>query len=279
MLFKIGDFSRFCRISIRALRYYDEIGLLRPVFIDQITGYRYYSMEQLSRLNHIIMLKDLGLSLDDIGGLLQNGLPVNHIKQLLQVKKAEIQEHLSHDNRKLRQVDEWLDKINKDGTTPIDTGIQIKAIPAVKVMSKREIGTYEGTLLKLEEELKCVLNCQENLADITITGPLIMLCYDEEYKEKEADVEIALPISGKVTPGDQSIEIKVLPEVRVISAIHQGPYSNIGKVYVRIFEYADEHNLRLILPSRELHFNKQDDVPEEDLLTEIQCPFNEVDSQ
>ena len=69
-MLKIGDFSKFSRVSIKTLRYYDEIGLLKPAEVDKFTGYRYYSVDQLSRLNRIMGLKDLGLSLEEINQLL-----------------------------------------------------------------------------------------------------------------------------------------------------------------------------------------------------------------
>ena len=89
-MFRIGDFSRIGRITIRTLRYYDEIGLLKPVKADELTGYRYYSINQLPRLQRIVLLKSLGLSLDDIQDLLENDLPANQIRRLLQVKETEI---------------------------------------------------------------------------------------------------------------------------------------------------------------------------------------------
>ena len=88
MEYKIGDFSRISRVTVRTLRYYDEIGLLKPVRVDEYTGYRYYSIEQLPELNRIVMLKEIGLSLDDIGGMLNGNTPAGYIKQLLQVKKV-----------------------------------------------------------------------------------------------------------------------------------------------------------------------------------------------
>jgi DNA-binding transcriptional MerR regulator len=62
-MFKIGDFSRIARVSCRLLRYYDELGLLRPTLVDRDSGYRYYSASQLQQLNRILVLKELGLSL------------------------------------------------------------------------------------------------------------------------------------------------------------------------------------------------------------------------
>ena len=79
-MFKIGDFSKLIQVSVKKLRYYDEIGLLKPVQVDRFTGYRYYSFEQLPRLNRILALKDLGLSLEQIVQLLNEAVPANTIR-------------------------------------------------------------------------------------------------------------------------------------------------------------------------------------------------------
>lgn len=59
-MFKISDFSRLSLVSAKALRYYDELGLLKPARVDESTGYRYYAASQLPRLNRILALKDPG---------------------------------------------------------------------------------------------------------------------------------------------------------------------------------------------------------------------------
>jgi DNA-binding transcriptional MerR regulator len=91
-MFKISDFSRLCRLSVKALRYYDELGLLKPAQIDRFTGYRYYSIDQLPRLNRILALKDLGLSLEQIGGLLDSGLSPDQLRGMLKLKRAKLQQ-------------------------------------------------------------------------------------------------------------------------------------------------------------------------------------------
>ena len=68
-MLKIGDFSKLARVIVKALRYYNELGLLKPIKVDQFTGYRYYSASQLTHLYRIIALKDMGLSLEEISRL------------------------------------------------------------------------------------------------------------------------------------------------------------------------------------------------------------------
>ena len=70
-MFRIGEFAQIAQVSGRQLRFYDQLGLLQPAHIDAQTGYRYYSIRQLPRLNGILALKELGLSLEQIGPLLE----------------------------------------------------------------------------------------------------------------------------------------------------------------------------------------------------------------
>ena len=90
-MFRIGEFSQIARVSGRLLRYYDSIGLLRPQRIDPETGYRYYSAGQLERLNRILALKELGLSLDQVARMLDDKISAAEIRGMLALKKAELE--------------------------------------------------------------------------------------------------------------------------------------------------------------------------------------------
>lgn len=87
-MFKIGDFSRLSFVTVKTLHYYDEIGLLKPVKVDRFTGYRYYSADQLPRLNYIVALKNLGLSLEEIGTMISNNLTPTQMRDLFILKKS-----------------------------------------------------------------------------------------------------------------------------------------------------------------------------------------------
>ena len=89
-MFKIGDFSKLTRISVRMLRHYDEIDLLKPNSIDDFTGYRYYSADQIPIVNRIQVLKEMGFSLSEICSLMEKDLDSKQLRVLLQSKKREI---------------------------------------------------------------------------------------------------------------------------------------------------------------------------------------------
>lgn len=69
-MYKIGDFSRLSKTTIKTLRYYEKEKLLIPAFIDPNTGYRYYETKQLVELSKIISLRQVGLSIKDIRAIL-----------------------------------------------------------------------------------------------------------------------------------------------------------------------------------------------------------------
>ena len=104
-MFRIGDFSRLSQVSIKALRFYDEVGLLKPTFVDRATGYRYYSANLLARLNRIVVFKELGFSLDEIVLLLQEDVTPEQVRQALHNKREELSRRIAREHTRLAQVE------------------------------------------------------------------------------------------------------------------------------------------------------------------------------
>ena len=113
-MFKIGEFSKLSHVTVKTLRYYDKIGLLKPAEVDRFTSYRYYSASQLPRLNRILALKDLGLSLDQIARLLDHDLPPDQIRGMLRLKQVELQEQLEEEQARLARVEQRLSQIEQE---------------------------------------------------------------------------------------------------------------------------------------------------------------------
>ena len=152
----------------------------------------------------------------------------------------------------------------------------IKEIPELRVLSKREKGSFVLTIGKLISEICACVSSPENQRNrVKATGPIMFLCHDEEYKETGADIEIALPVSGRVSVEDSKMKIKTLPAIRVVSVIYRGPYPGVEAAYKRVFSYTEENNLETVMPSRELYFNDPAEVPEEELMTEVQVQIKE----
>jgi DNA-binding transcriptional MerR regulator len=114
------------------LRHYDAIGLLRPAHVDQMTGYRSYDAGQLSRLNRIVALKDLGFTLQQVRSILDDEVSVEELRGMLRLREAELQSQIAADTARLARVEARLRTIEKEGAMPADE-VQIKRIPGVRV--------------------------------------------------------------------------------------------------------------------------------------------------
>ena len=113
-MIRIGEFSRLSQTPVSTLRYYDEIGLLKPVEVDHFTGYRYYSFDQLARLQRVLALKDLGFSLEEIGHLLADDLSTWQLRGMLQRKRADLLYQTQDNHERLERLDTWLKQIEKE---------------------------------------------------------------------------------------------------------------------------------------------------------------------
>src|SRR5438046_710646 len=119
-MLKISHFARIGRVSIKTLRYYDSVGLLKPARVDDLTGYRYYTSEQLPRLHHILALKDLGFSLQQIAEALRAGLAPGELQHLLCKKQAELEQRVREEQARLERVRARLRQIEQEGMRPGD---------------------------------------------------------------------------------------------------------------------------------------------------------------
>jgi DNA-binding transcriptional MerR regulator len=133
-MLKVGDFARIAQVSVRLLHYYDRIGLLRPLRVDQGSGYRYYSTEQLPRLYRILALKDLGLSLDQITYLLDEAVTPDEIRGILLLKQAELRQRVAEEEACLSRVETRLQYLECSAAPP-DLDIVMKLHRADAVLT------------------------------------------------------------------------------------------------------------------------------------------------
>ena len=103
-MFRIGDFAKVARVSVKTLHHYDEIDLLKPKLVHATTGYRYYSIDQLPRLNRILALKDLGFTLNHIRSVLNEGLSSSELRGMLRLKEAELLNQIQEEQERLERV-------------------------------------------------------------------------------------------------------------------------------------------------------------------------------
>jgi effector-binding domain-containing protein len=269
----IGTFSRVTRLSPRALRLYDERGLLVPSGKDLCTGYRYYTFEQIGRGVHIRHLTWLGFSLQEVGMLLEArdaGDRVT-IRDLFGARRERVGDEL----RRLAAIDAALSNEEPELevfcmsiTEPV-----IKEVPPQRVLSRRARGTYETTIPLMIAEI-CGALAPDRQNPIRVAGPLMTIYHDNEHKEQDADMEVAIPVTGRIVLDSSSLELRNLSGGRVVSVIYTGPYPGIGKAHEKVYGYLQSQGLSWSGPPRELYLNDPNDIPEAELMTEVQYPVD-----
>lgn len=188
-MFKIGEFSKLVRVSPRMLRHWEKCGLLYPAEVDKITGYRAYSAGQIPLLTNIVALRDVGFSIDEIGDILPRLNDAAYMDGVLRAKMGSVQLAIDAEYQKLEKLMQMSDTMKKERFNMVYE-IELKKLPAVKVISLRGIIPHyrdEGTLWE-----KLGKYTGENQIPCHRDG--YSTYFDEEYKETNPDVEIAIPV-------------------------------------------------------------------------------------
>ncbi len=270
-MFKIGVFSRLSRIPVKTLRYYHRIGLLEPARIDSFTGYRYYTAVQLARLNHILALKDLGFSLEQIGQMLDDDLSPGQIRGLLRLKQAEIARQIEADQARLARLESRLTQIEKEAKMP-KYEVVIKQVDKMQIAGLRDIVANYQSVGPLYEELFAALGRH----GISPIGPAMAIYYDDEYKESDVDVEAAVPVAGGALP-EGRVVIRKLPGEEMASLVRQGPYDDFTPAYQALLGWIEANGCRIVGPNRELYLSGPGGgVDPAEYVTELQFPVMKV---
>jgi DNA-binding transcriptional MerR regulator len=196
-MLRIGEFSRLSQVTIKALRYYDDMGLLKPAYIDPFTSYRYYSVEQLPRIHRIIAFKELGLSLEQIVTLLDDNLSSEPIRDTLRLQHAEIKQRISEEQARLAQVEFRLRMIDMEDQMP-NIEVIIKPVPPVRALTLRTSISQEAIraeLLAFQTEVEAAVTQHQ----IKFTSPWTEIHYTEEYQLDYQDVEFVFPVDETQT--------------------------------------------------------------------------------
>ena len=216
-MLKIGMFARVSQVSVKALRFYEKMGLLLPAKVDDFTGYRYYSIHQLPRLNRVLALKDLGLSLEQVRSVLQNDLSANEIRGMLRLRQAELEDQMQKMQEQLVRVAARLKQIEMEGKMP-EYDVVLKTIDPILVAGRRIIVTENddhpvGLPEAFSEAYEYV---QKNGKQ---AGPSIAVWYTPVDATVE-DVEAAFPLEQSIAETDR-IKVHELPSEQVASVLHK----------------------------------------------------------
>lgn len=279
-MFRIGDFSKIAQVSGRLLRYYDEIGLLSPEATDPHTGYRYYSARQLPRLNRILVLKDLGLSLDQIARLLEQETSPEVLRGMLALRKAQIEQTVQEDLTRLRMVEARLDQIEALGQIQ-EPDVVLKSVPAQPFLALRDVLLNMGAVQRLVQTLFLTV---PRVVGPPNLGPLAVVLHSPVYEPEALDVEVGYLLTGNTPPSVRLSEERVLttrelPAVDTMATLAQvGRVDERHQVYGALGVWVEQQQWQISGAGRELLLQLPLPGKEDQAVIEIQLPVRMGDA-
>jgi len=252
-MFSIGEFAGLGRVSVRMLRHYDAIGLLRPAHVDAHSGYRFYSAAQLRLLNRVTALKDLGFSLQQVQTLIDEKVDPQELRGMLRMRRADLAARMVQDTARLAQVDARLRMIESEGH--MDTGdVVLKSIPATRVaMLSATAASYDDPA-SITENLSPLYPRLMELMEkhgVPMTGAPI--AYYTEAPAAAGDetigVHAAFPIGDAEVPDGAGFEAVVVPPVeQAATALHHGSMSEAFRTGQKLANWIDDNGYRAAGP-------------------------------
>lgn len=263
-MFRIGEFSKLAKTTVKTIRFYDEISLFKPAFVDA-NGYRYYSIEQLRLLQKIIELRSLDIPIDKIKQVLEG----EDVNKIFKTRLTELESELERNKQNIVLIKNYLLK-----------GESMNNYQAKEISIPKCIVFYRhGVIDTMADLVPFILEAGEEVSKNNPTLKCIQpdYCYvvyaAKEYKEKDVEVEYAQAVEnfGKES---ENIKFKEMPKEKAISVFHKGSYSHLADAYAFALEFVNKNGYEISAPIRERYidgcWNKES---ENDYLTEVQIPI------
>lgn len=267
-MIRIGDFSKLCHISIRMLRHYDDMGLLKPEQVDNFTGYRYYDHAQLQTANRITALKDMGFSLAAIAEIMNEYHDPKSLAGFLAVKLSEIQEQERETKNRLTRIESAIKRLREDERS-MKYDVTLKTMPERTVISLRKIiPSYDKEGMLWQQMMNEVGN------NLPVANPCYALAvfHDEGYKESDVDVEIQMAVQIK-QQDSENVVFKSVPSQEIASSIYQGSYEQIMAVNETVATWISDNGYDYNGPMFTIyHISPAQDPNPENWVTEICYP-------
>lgn len=263
----IGQFSTVAQLSPKALRLYDESGLLRPALVASESGYRYYSAAQIVEAEKIRLLRDMGMGLEDIRGMLSLRDP-EAIRRHLAVHRDELAKRMATLQESLAFVSNLLSD-PENVLTRYTVRLERRAPWRVALIRCRTDLAHIGLVLG-----KAYETLWEALWEVQAgpLGPAMALYPDTEFDPKNLTVEAAYPVTG-VLPPSLLYEERILPEGDVALTLHVGPYTELRGAFAALLRWTEIRGRRLGGVPQEIYLNCPRDVPPGELRTEVVAPL------
>lgn len=252
-MFRIGEFSRIGRVSMRLLRYYDEIGMLRPAHTDASNGYRYYTAAQIPQLNRILVLRDLGLTLEQIARALESEVSADELRGMLLMRRAEIEQLQAAQALQLRQLESRIAALDT-AAEGVPDDVVIRAEPEQRYLSLRARHPSFASAVAM------VLGMHRDVPPQVgrgVLGTFMGVSHSAEFEPDDLDLELGFALEAEperlpVIAG-QTLELGTLPaHASVATCVRVGSPVEAHRTTAKIARYLEATGFRLAGPSREI---------------------------
>ena len=278
-MFKIGEFSKLVQVSVSTLRYYDQVGLLKPVEVDRLTGYRSYSASQLPRLHRILALKGLGFELAQIAAVLDEGVTPEQMRGMLRLRHAQISQQITEAQSQLVEIEVRLQQIERE--EQISTyDVILKHVEPLLIASVRTILPIHSAVGSLFSEVYEAVGFHADEAlgpNPCEGGETLVLWYDTEFKENDVDGAAAFRLRYRV-PECGRMRVQELPAATMAATVHHGPYNTISEAHEAVLKWVEVNRYQIVGPDREVYLYNRTPIRQDDpsYVTEIQYPVTKA---
>jgi DNA-binding transcriptional MerR regulator len=277
-MFRIGEFSRIAHVSCRLLRYYDEIGLLRPAHTQGGSRYRFYGVSQLSRLNRILVLRELGLSLEQIARLLEASPPAAELRGMLLNKRLELAQSIALQTEQLRRIESRLRQIETEAAPNTDD-VVLRPEPARELLAvRRTLPSFEAGVRLLGELAKAI----PRAVGARQLDQFVVIAHAPEFEPEQLDIELGFflrePVAARVElPNGLVLEKRTVPALsHVAVCVRQGPPDESHAAMGQMGHFLERNGYRIAGPNREVFLTPPRPDRMHDTLVEMQFPIEPV---
>lgn len=266
-MLKIGEFSKLSRVSIRMLRHYDDLGLLKPAMIDEFTGYRFYKEEQLFVMGRITALKDMGFALADIAKIMDDYDDKEKLEQYLTKQQQELKKISDETEYKLMLLDTARKRLRKEQSMSFDV--------TTKVIPERYAATVHMVVPHYEDEGILWGKLQECKTPLVPADPCLAAAefLDKEYKEENVEIVVWMTVKGQYED-TENVKFKTLPEVKVASCVIKGSYEQMGEATATVASWIAENGFEVTGPMFNIyHVSPAQTQNPDEYVTEVCFPI------
>jgi DNA-binding transcriptional MerR regulator len=269
-MLNIGEFARLGQVSPRMLRHYDETGLLRPSEVDPQTGYRLYDVAALGRLHRLLALRDLGFTLEQIRPLLEDDLPVEQMRGMLRLGRAQIEQNVAAEQARLRRVEAHLRAL-EGSTTMQRSDVVIKQTEPIRLAEA--VGTAPGYGTENLGPLfaRLVPEVIDHLTRVGARPGILVGHYEWPQDDGSVVLHAGFVIGDQEVPATEVVQVVDLSAVQVASVIHRGAMVGVETAFEALVRWVEDSGYRLAGPSRELYHELHHEDPTAHV-TELQIP-------